>query len=454
MDYEQGEPLSNQLKNGATLSEAKITDILFPLLDGLETVHRASVTHRDIKPDNILIRSDGSPVLIDFGAARRKRPDGEKSQFAIFTPDYAAPEQVYGDWKQGAWTDIYSLGATLYRAVSGRLPTNASRRLQGEAYKPAVKAARAGYTPAFLAAIDAALALRPEDRPQSIADWRALFQQRTGNGDPNGGNGNRLRRQLITWSSVLGIAAAGIVGSLIGLKIYDDGSIVTDIGKTEIRARIRQAAGRLECARVRSDITSDGRVFLRGYVSIQGDLALLRDRVSAIKGVREIADDSLHVYPAPLCKVIGILNDYQMEKVTPRDAVTVWTNKPNADFKEDERIIVYARASSAFPDYLDSAGEVVHMLPSAIASSNSVQAGQQLTLGGGPCPANCYVASPPHGRNVVVALSTSSPLVSVGLRPEVESLDDYLPFLRAALKRLRSEGGKLISGYGYITTHE
>ena len=178
MDYEQGEPLSEKLGDAGTLPESELRTIIFPLLNGLETVHAASVTHRDIKPDNIIIRPDRSPVLIDFGAARRPRADGEKSRMAIFTPNYAAPEQFHDMGEQGPWTDIYALGATLYRSVTGHVPTNASARLQSKPYKPAVEVAAHRYTPAFLAAIDAALALRTEDRPQSIAEWRALFERR------------------------------------------------------------------------------------------------------------------------------------------------------------------------------------------------------------------------------------------------------------------------------------
>jgi len=195
MDFEAGEPLSRRLGERdprgeaelrsrplteqelaeRTVPEPELRAILEPLLDGLERVHADSVWHRDIKPANILIREDGSPVLIDFGAARQERADRARSVMAMYSPAYAAPEQVLAMGEQGPWTDIYALGATLYRAVAGRPPTGASERALGAAHEPATRAGAGRYSPTFLAAIDAAIALQPGDRPQSIAEWRRLF---------------------------------------------------------------------------------------------------------------------------------------------------------------------------------------------------------------------------------------------------------------------------------------
>jgi hypothetical protein len=168
-------PLTPDELRERTLPEPELRAILEPLLDGLERVHAASVWHRDIKPANILVRPDGSPVLIDFGAARQDRGDRARSVMAMFSPAYAAPEQVMAMGEQGPWTDVYSLGATLYRAVAGKPPTGVSERALGVAHVPATEAGAGRYAHDFLAAIDAALALQPRDRPQSIAEWRRLL---------------------------------------------------------------------------------------------------------------------------------------------------------------------------------------------------------------------------------------------------------------------------------------
>jgi formylglycine-generating enzyme required for sulfatase activity/predicted Ser/Thr protein kinase len=179
MDFEEGRPLAEIFKEKGVLPEQELRRILDPLLEGLERVHHANILHRDIKPSNILIRSDLSPVLIDFGSARRMLDDKSRSIISTMTPAYAAPEQFYGSGNHGPWTDIYSLGATLYCAVTGTEPTNAVDRLQGTGNKPAAFLASDANSRPFLRAIDAALELNAGERPQSIAEWRKLFNADT-----------------------------------------------------------------------------------------------------------------------------------------------------------------------------------------------------------------------------------------------------------------------------------
>jgi serine/threonine protein kinase len=175
MDFEKGESLSDKLDREGTLREAELKAIVFPLLDGLNKVHAKSVWHRDIKPANILIRPDGSPVLIDFGAARWEAGEQERSIMEVFTPEYAAPEQIYSHGNLGPWTDIYCLAATLYRAIQGKPPASPSQRALGTDHVPASEAAARGFSPRFLAGLDAALALKPEDRPQDVITWRRML---------------------------------------------------------------------------------------------------------------------------------------------------------------------------------------------------------------------------------------------------------------------------------------
>jgi len=175
MEFEKGQPFEQILEERGTVGEDELKKILPGLLDGLERVHGVSVWHRDIKPSNILIRPDGSPVLIDFGAARKDVKLADRSMMAIFSPAYAAPEQIHPIGDQGPWTDIYALAATLYRAVTGNIPSNSTTRLHNDNYVPALNAADGNYSLPFLAAIDAGLKLNPRDRPQSVSNWNAIF---------------------------------------------------------------------------------------------------------------------------------------------------------------------------------------------------------------------------------------------------------------------------------------
>ena len=164
-------------KLGRRPLQAELDSIMAPLLDALETIHNRSFLHRDIAPDNIMIRPDGSPVLIDFGSARREVASHLSTMSVLVKPGYSPAEQYAQDGKrQGPWTDIYAMAATLYHAVVGRRPADAPGRMQRDELVPAEFAATDGvYRKSFLQAIDAALRLAVEARPQSISEWRKML---------------------------------------------------------------------------------------------------------------------------------------------------------------------------------------------------------------------------------------------------------------------------------------
>ncbi len=176
MEYEEGSSLHTWLQMRATPpNEREVLAILLPLLDALQLVHGADVLHRDIKPDNIYLRDDGSPVLLDFGAARESRGTRSRNLTTIVTPGYAPFEQYSSNSPQGPWTDIYSLAAVCYRMITGSAPPDAMDRLRQDPLTPAVEAGRGRYRAALLAAIDAALKVNEAERPQSIAQWRPML---------------------------------------------------------------------------------------------------------------------------------------------------------------------------------------------------------------------------------------------------------------------------------------
>ena len=186
MERVHGQTLEKVLAERTRLGPDEIATILEPLLVGLERVHAAGFLHRDIKPANILLQPDGRPTLIDFGASRAAVVGRTSAMTAIFTPGYSAPEQITTA-KQGPWTDIYALAATLYLAITGTLPASSFDRLLEDEYQPVLQRAPAGFEPALLVAVDAGLAIRPAERPQSIAAWRHLLLQK-----PSSPRGNAL----------------------------------------------------------------------------------------------------------------------------------------------------------------------------------------------------------------------------------------------------------------------
>ena len=184
MEYERGVNLEQAIDAGLVLGEAQLLGIVHPLLDGLEMVHAGGFIHRDIKPENVLLRKNGSPVLLDFGSARESLTGESPTLTTLVTPGFAPFEQYQDERhgaKQGPWTDIYALGATLYRIINGEEPVDALTRVNSvldkspDPLKPAAEVGAGQYSEQFLEAIDAAMRFDVLDRPQDVAAWRGMF---------------------------------------------------------------------------------------------------------------------------------------------------------------------------------------------------------------------------------------------------------------------------------------
>jgi len=175
MPYYQGITLKKALNAlDAPPEEGWLRRQLGQLLDALEVMHGGRCYHRDIAPDNILLLDDGTPLLLDFGAARRVIGDATHALTAFLKPGYAPVEQ-YAEMptmKQGPWTDLYALGSVVHYAITGRTPPESVARLVNDTMVPLAVVAKGRYSERFLRAIDHALAVRPEDRPQSARELR------------------------------------------------------------------------------------------------------------------------------------------------------------------------------------------------------------------------------------------------------------------------------------------
>jgi TPR repeat protein/tRNA A-37 threonylcarbamoyl transferase component Bud32 len=177
MRFEQGQNFEAWLKGlGRPPTQGELDRIAAPLLDALEMMHAQKFLHRDIAPDNIIVRTDVTPVLLDFGTARRAVAEMSRALTGIVKAGYSPQEQYASDSRlQGPWSDLYALGGTLYRAVTGKAPEEATLRAIDDSMAPAAKAATGKYRPGFLAAIDACLRSKLAQRPQSVAELRPML---------------------------------------------------------------------------------------------------------------------------------------------------------------------------------------------------------------------------------------------------------------------------------------
>lgn len=183
MEYELGESLQEILSRRKVLDEADIETTIFPIIDGMKLVHAHGFIHRDVKPANIFIRVDGDPVLLDFGSARQALEQSRASLTSLFSKGYAPIEQYNSQEEQGPWTDIYALGATMYRAIAGVPPSDAIDRSSAislasrDTYVSAVEVGEGRYSRSLLEAIDYAMQFKRLDRPQSITEWQTVLQR-------------------------------------------------------------------------------------------------------------------------------------------------------------------------------------------------------------------------------------------------------------------------------------
>ncbi len=167
--------LRDKKRSGQNADEAWLRSVLGQITEALLVIHAEQVYHRDIAPDNLMFLPEKNRwLLLDFGAARQVISEQTQALTVILKPGYAPVEQ-YAEipgMKQGAWTDVYALAAVVYFAIIGRTPPPSVGRILNDTYQPLVESAAGRYSEAFLAAIDRALAVRPEHRTQSIGELR------------------------------------------------------------------------------------------------------------------------------------------------------------------------------------------------------------------------------------------------------------------------------------------
>ena len=180
MRYERGRTLQEHIRaHRGTLSEAFLRNVFAQLMNGLREVHRNRLLHLDIKPANIYIRNDGTPLLIDFGAARQTLTTEGRRLNPMYTPGFAPPEQYSNRELMGPWSDIYAVGATLFACLAGMAPQAADMRLENDHYVSATKIWAGKYSRALLQTIDWCLELDHLKRPQSVfALQKVLLQER------------------------------------------------------------------------------------------------------------------------------------------------------------------------------------------------------------------------------------------------------------------------------------
>ena len=486
MPFYEGTTLKERLSAlGGAPEEDWLKALLCQLLDALDIIHARQCYHRDIAPDNILILPDETPLLLDFGAARRVIGDMTQALTVILKPGYAPIEQYAEapNMRQGPWTDIYALASVVYFAIVGKPPVPAVARVMSDPLAPLAQIAAGRYSDEFLRAIDSALAVRPEDRPQDIAAFRealgfqapepitrfvpprsdeptTLYAPASAVPDfsaPTHAGASDAAPATIPGASALPPARAvetsrragayrwlAIVASVLLLagSIYFFYEIPPPVERASEQALNEEAAhpalgeiqsklAGFDCALLQASMNGATAV-ITGHVGGEADLKRIDTEVGAIPGVQQVDYAAVRVFPRPYCSVVSALAPHTRH--TPQSGTPRIALKGEArEAFEGEMLVVEVTAPKfnayVYADLYDSEANVVHLLQNAGQTGRKLQAGERLVLGDDPLASTQWEVVPPFGKHLLVVMASDTPLFDRE-RPQVEDVFGYLRAVR------------------------
>ncbi|CAN5448770.1 hypothetical protein BH10PSE17_BH10PSE17_07430 [soil metagenome] len=201
MQYEAGRSLQELIirrrdtpSREYIVGEGTIRKIFSQVLNGLREVHANKLLHLDIKPANIYLRADATPIMLDFGAARQTLTSEEEKLYPMYTPGFAAPELHAKDHAMGPWTDVYSVGASIFACMAGSPPQAADSRRANDKMPNAIRQYKSHYSSHLLELIHWCLKLDPLERPQSVFQVQKLLLEEAE--EAPSAIGDRFRRMV------------------------------------------------------------------------------------------------------------------------------------------------------------------------------------------------------------------------------------------------------------------
>ena len=227
MDYIEGESLKTYIKRQGAMDAKEVLNVFRPILESLEKMHVTGIIHRDISPDNLLFDENHNLVLIDFGAAELQNAELTRTVTITFKRGFSPEEQYRSHGRQGPWTDIYALCASMYYAMTGVAPDEAIQRTIEDKVEPLWDKQDIGITKEQSKAIMKGMSVHGEDRFQSVAALYQQLYQENADKAVNGNRGDRAGKEpknipakRILCICMILLLIAGIIGGSAGYRIW------------------------------------------------------------------------------------------------------------------------------------------------------------------------------------------------------------------------------------------
>ena len=495
MEYLDGTTLEQYLTAKGGLEIPVVLQLLVPIADALRACHVAGLIHRDISPDNIFLTRDGRVKLLDFGAARTAVGPQNTNLSVIVKEGYAPFEQYQRNGRQGPWTDIYALTATLYRLLTGDLPVTAPDRVAGTPLPPpSDKGVK--LPPGLQGLLDKGLAIHSKQRYQTVdaflSDLKAVIgthgsrsksresssaiklpsgllsyakrtplRQRSRPGSPEAlANGSVItpmvdelpddrppstRARLdgpksthgseqLSWTTRIVLIVAAlllVVPAVWGGRYFLTRSPPPD----KLRATLAAATAGYQCAALNYAVGPDGAVDISGHVSTPDDLERLRNQVGDIRSISGAPHFDVKLIIWPYCEVVDLLSPLLVRPSRDAPRLNLASESDEARIGECLKLNVVAPSFDSFiyVDYFDAEGEVLHLLPNRWDMLNRKALRDRFTLGRTSQMPDCWRLAGNTGEQFISLIATTKSLFS-DRRPDTESARDYIASLSNAIK--------------------
>ncbi len=458
MEYVEGTTLKDVIQDKHNLASNEICDIMNQLLDGLEVAHKHGVIHRDVKPENLILKDNGDVRIADFGVARLDSSTMTTDGSILGSPSYMSPEQCMGK-QVDARSDLFSAGVVLYQMLTGQKP------FSGMAFMETMQQilySQPAMPSTLNSAIDSdwdnlvkkALAKHVDERFQTAADFQQALKSIEGIENENQ---QSKGARWLPWLLSAGVLAGIIGGGYYWLKmqpakindlspnrspaIIDQPQIegndpeVIEEAAIPFDQQLKQLLEKFACDGLSKTANADNTVTVSGYISKSRDTAFRE----AASNLAERSQQQLNMDLMPLlnenCEALTLLQPFVENNISKKHGLQIEAYQHGSVFVEGERpvfeIITPDYPGYLYVDYFMTDGKVFHLLPGADQAQELYKEQQQVLIGNYGTTRQWQIVEP-YGKEIMSVIVSDKPLFATK-RQDIEATENYLLDLRLAL---------------------